>query len=219
MLAATPRNIAVPPKSRSASALPASPSCPLGSPGASSPAGPSPLPQPPTTASLIGIQPTRRSFFGYSLPPRFDPPEWVPLDNYRPAPGPTASPPGISMPLQTQYASDLPPLPPVPQRQAKRHRRSSKAEDRKTDLFRLQVAYSLNPVSGALAKSSKCVLTGDWRVAQQEMRHVRAMERIEAKKSDGRWSLRQPKKPRGPAVRKARWDYLLEEMVGQLSWI
>jgi len=57
------------------------------------------------------------------------------------------------------------------------------------------------------------VLTADWRVAQQEMRHVRAMERIEAKKNDGRWSLRQPKKLRGPAVPKAHWDFLLDEMV------
>lgn len=114
------------------------------------------------------------------------------------------------MPLETEYVSVLPALPPIPQ--AKRKRHSSKSED-KTDSFRLQVSYSLNPVSGVLAKSSKCVLTADWRVAQQEMRHVRAMERIEAKKNDGRWSLRQPKKLRGPAVPKAHWDFLLDEMV------
>lgn len=45
-----------------------------------------------------------------------------------------------------------------------------------------------------------------------EMRHVRAMERIEAKKAENRWSLRQPKKARGPGVPKSHWDYMLEEM-------
>lgn len=164
-------------------------------------------PSSPPTAALHEIQPRRiysplrRTYF-----PRLAvvAPEWVALDNYRPALAPLRLP-DISMPLETEYASRLPSIPPIPP--AKRHKR------KETDSFRLQVAYSLNPVSVALAKSSKCVLTGDWRVAQQEIRHVRAMERIETKKNDGRWSLRQPKKLRGPAIPKAHWDFLLDEMV------
>jgi chromatin modification-related protein VID21 len=71
----------------------------------------------------------------------------------------------------------------------------------------------VNPLSDNLSKSAKCVLTADWRIATQELRHMRAMERIEAKKSEGRWSLRQPKKGRGVPVVKSHWDYMLEEMV------
>ncbi|GAA95301.1 uncharacterized protein L969DRAFT_92439 [Mixia osmundae IAM 14324] len=61
-------------------------------------------------------------------------------------------------------------------------------------------------------RPAKVVLTADWNVALFELRALRAQERIEQLKADGLWSLRQPKKQRGPAVPKAHWDYLLEEM-------
>ena len=109
--------------------------------------------------------------------------------------------------LKQSTSRSSPRLPPLPRKHVSKGR---------TDLYKLHIAYGLNPISGALSKSSKCVLSSDWRLAQQELRHIRAMERIEAKKNEGRWSLRQPKKLKGPMIPKAHWDYLLDEMVGFL---
>ena len=166
-----------------------------------------------STSPLRDNQPNRKQFFGYSSPLKIDLPEWMPIDNYQPASSPLTSPRAMPMALGSEFTAKLPALPSVSPTQAKPRQRGSKAEDRKPDFSRLYAAYSLNPLSSALAKSSKCVLTADWRVAQQEMRFIRAMERIEAKKQDERWSLRQPRKLRGATVPKAHWDYLLEEMV------
>ena len=163
-------------------------------------------PPPPPTVFLQQILPRRRS---YSPPAKYLIPEWIPANNYRPASSPPLEPPSIPMPLSSSYTTSLPRLPPIPINPAKRHKKSK--DDR--GMYKLQLQYSLNPLSGGLSRSSKCVLTSDWKIAQAEIRHIRALERIEAKKMDGRWSLRQPKKLRGPPVPKAHWDYLLEEMV------
>lgn len=168
------------------------------------------------TASLNEIQPMKRS---YTPPNSYSVPDWIPIDNYRPATAPISPAAKIPpMPLTSGYTLTLPRLPPEPPHPAKRHRRSSKADERdRASLYRLQVQYGLNPLSDALARSTKVVLTQDWKIAQAELRHIRAMERIEAKKNDGRWSLRQPKKLRGPPIPKGHWDYLLEEMVRRTS--
>lgn len=50
-------------------------------------------------------------------------------------------------------------------------------------------------------------------VALHELRLMRALERIEKLKQEGRWSFRQPKKQKGPVVAKSHWDWLLDEMV------
>ena len=181
-------------------------------------AGPSRVTPPPTTVSLSDVQPTRRAFSIASPKPKQPVPEWVPQDNYNVAAEYPGSPPKISMPLETDYTLTLPRLPPIPAHASqKRRRKLSKSDpsERRKDLGYLQIEYKLNPVSGALSKSTKCVLTTDWKIAAAEIRHVRAMERVDSKKNSGRWSLRQPKKLRHPPVPKAHWDYLLDEMV---SW-
>lgn len=170
------------------------------------------LKPPPSTVNLSDVLPPRSPII---LNGDIDVQPWEPVDNYNPA----ASPPPsqafkVLMPLETDYASSkVPRLPAVPAT-AHRHRRGSKGDQGKVDTFKLSLMYNLNPLSGGISKSSKCVLTSDWRVAQAELRHVRAMERIEAKKAAGRWSLRQPKKHRGPPMPKGHWDWLLDEMVG-----
>lgn len=158
------------------------------------------------------VQPRSRRVYSPSLPPTV--PDWIPLPNYAVAETAPSTPPHILMPLESDYAAKLPQLPPIPNRSAhRRKRKDSKSDEGPADLYKLQASYEINPVSGSLSKSSKIVLTSDWRVALAEMRHIRAMERIEQKKENGRWSLRQPKKLKAPPVRKAHWDYLLEEMV------
>ena len=169
-------------------------------------------PTPPFTVSMSDVQPRSRRVFSPSLPPTF--PDWIAAENYAVAENAPSTPPHILMPLESDYAANLPQLPPVQTRHTHRRRRKdSKGDEGPANLYKLQATYEINPVSSSLAKSSKCVLTSDWRVATAELRHIRAMERIEQKKENGRWSLRQPKKLKTMPVRKAHWDYLLDEMV------
>lgn len=185
----------------------------------SRPASPARDPRPPrATVSLQDILPRREQ--DALVPEDLDVPPWEPFDNYNPAQVPPESQAlKVLMPLETDYIAAIPPLPSMPAT-AHRHRRGSKGDSGKVDSFKLSLTYSLNPLAGGISKSSKCVLTSDWRVAQAELRHIRAMERIEAKKASGRWSLRQPKKHRGPPVPKSQWDWLLEEMVSDLlTWL
>jgi len=175
-------------------------------------AGPSRLPSPPpaTHVAMSDILPQSRSrrVFSPSLPPTIS--DWIPVDNYNPATEAPSTPPHILMPLETEYSASLPPIPSIPRR---RKRKGSKGDDGPNDSYKLQAMYTINPISGSLATSSKCVMTSDWKVAMAEIRHMRTMERIEQKMENGRWSLRQPKKLKAPPVRKAHWDHLLEEMV------
>ncbi|KAF8583656.1 hypothetical protein K439DRAFT_1201628 [Ramaria rubella] len=41
---------------------------------------------------------------------------------------------------------------------------------------------------------------------------MRALERIEKLKQEGRWSFRQPKKQKGPIIAKSNWDWMIDEM-------
>ncbi|KAK6907275.1 hypothetical protein I203_101265 [Kwoniella mangroviensis CBS 8507] len=201
------------------------PIAPIKSPKAQKPFVPlllSPSPPPDDSEPSMGIamdqiQPRPRLIpsTSFAPPAKLEVPEWIPVDNYHPAELPDTSP-KIFMPLETDYASQLPRLPPLPP-QIRQVQGQGPAKKRiklndSVDLYKLQVSFTLNPLSGSLSKSSKCVLTNDWKIALNEMRHVRAMERIETKKNENRWSLRQPKKLRTLPVPKSHWDFLLEEM-------
>lgn len=178
-------------------------------PRGSRPASPRP---PPATVALNDVLPRRDISLG-AFGSEIEAPPWEPADNYRPADEPLPMQAAkVLMPLESDYSTNVPKLPPIPHASTSRHRRGSKNEG-KPDSFKLSLMYGLNPLSGGMTRSPKVVLTADWRVAQAEMRHIRAMERIEAKKAAGRWSLRQPKKHRGPPVPKGHWDFLLDEMV------
>jgi chromatin modification-related protein VID21 len=49
-----------------------------------------------------------------------------------------------------------------------------------------------------------------------ELRLIRALDRIEGLKLEGRWSFRQPKKQRGVGgLTKTHSDYLMDEMVSR----
>ncbi|GAA6005648.1 hypothetical protein JCM10207_005282 [Rhodosporidiobolus poonsookiae] len=54
--------------------------------------------------------------------------------------------------------------------------------------------------------------THEWEVGVDEMRAIRAFERIEQLKQEKKWSFRQPKKQRVGVVPKAHWDHVLDEM-------
>lgn len=56
-----------------------------------------------------------------------------------------------------------------------------------------------------------------WQTAYEEIKYLRAMERIEQLKADNAWSFRQMKRFKGPAMGKVHWDYMLDEMVSTLD--
>ncbi|MCO5588322.1 hypothetical protein L7F22_042277 [Adiantum nelumboides] len=140
-------------------------------------------------------------------------------------------------PLSVTYASSLRPLPPDPFRRftgvgvgggAIHHRGHRKAPQLPAkngvppaagpagaggvDLYKWAVRARASPGAGLVGKADKCLLTNDWKVAFTEQRFIRTMNKIEKLKSEGLWSFRQPKKQKGPVVRKAHWDHLLEEL-------
>ncbi|KAJ2846942.1 chromatin modification- protein VID21, partial [Coemansia brasiliensis] len=59
---------------------------------------------------------------------------------------------------------------------------------------------------------SKMLSTKDWETVRDELVWVRAMERIEELKEQGKWSFWQPRRHRAPPRSKAHWDHVLAEM-------
>lgn len=140
-------------------------------------------------------------------------------------------------PLSVTYASSMRPLPPDPFRRFtglgigggttshRSHRKAPVLPSKNgapsptgpagaggVDLYRWFVRARASPGAGLVGKADKCLLTSDWKVAFTEQRFIRAMDRIEKLKAEGLWSFRQHKKQKGPVVRKAHWDHLLDEM-------
>lgn len=71
--------------------------------------------------------------------------------------------------FETEYARDLCPLPPLPASFLAGMAEKGKAKKRKighgdVEMSQLQAEFAVNPLSGALNRSSKCVLTADWKV-------------------------------------------------------
>lgn len=127
--------------------------------------------------------------------------------------------------------------------QAVRAGKRRREEDGAQDMYETNLAYQVNPASKMLKKVTKCVTTKDWKVrgtrlrahaqqsvsldpyrsqhssslnaqtAWQEIKLARTMEKIEQLKEEEKWSFRQRKKFRGPAIAKSHWDYMLDEMV------
>jgi len=83
---------------------------------------------------------------------------------------------------------------------------------RHVDLYAWQLKAQSQPVYKALQTATKVLTTKDWKVAREELKLMRAMQRIETLKAGNRWSFKQIKKHRGPARTKTHWDHLLEEM-------
>lgn len=83
---------------------------------------------------------------------------------------------------------------------------------RHVDLYAWQLKAQSQPIYKALQTASKVLTTKDWKVAREELKLMRAMQRIEALKAGNRLSFKQIKKHRGPARTKTHWDHLLDEM-------
>lgn len=163
-------------------------------------------------------------------PPLTPPPSDSDLELPFDRPPPPRSSPKVQLPLTSEYALSLYPLPVLPvdaarkaTRAARRARSTSSVGGSSAplapyvppDLFKWQASVDANPLSALVRSAKKCLGTADWETAINELRFNRAMQQVEHLKQQGRWSFRQPKKQKGPPMAKSHWDWLLEEMVSR----
>ncbi|KAG6891328.1 hypothetical protein C0992_008782 [Termitomyces sp. T32_za158] len=175
------------------------------------------LPETPTptrkTIVLVTSQPSVNQGPDYTFPEVSTP---------QPAPLTSKDPPQRLHQFQSNFT--LPPLKSLnsdhkKSKSMKRRREAAGVkEGRKDDwapmgLNKWAATVNANPVWKKVARASKCLTTREWVIAMTELRLIRAIDRIELLKREGRWSFRQPKKQRAiGGVLKTHWDYLMDEM-------
>ncbi|GAA5878143.1 hypothetical protein JCM3774_004308 [Rhodotorula dairenensis] len=169
---------------------------------------------PATSVASTATQPT----------PSPQPPLAVPEAPYFPTPT-YASQFGIHE-VSSDYVAALPPVPADVLRQRlnaalllrasnKKASKSSNTQSVQPDLYKLHVRaqhMSAKSFLGPGKRVHNVLDTNEWEVGIDEMRAIRAFDRIEELKADKKWSFRQPKKQRTGVVPKAHWDHVLDEM-------
>ena len=132
--------------------------------------------------------------------------------------------------VSSDYVEALPPVPSGVLRQRlnaalllrasnKKASKSSAAQAVQPDLYKLHVRsqhMSAKSFLGPGKRVHNVLDTKEWEVGIDEMRAIRAFERIEELKAERKWSFRQPKKQRTGVVPKAHWDHVLDEMVSSV---
>ncbi|RKP34811.1 hypothetical protein BJ085DRAFT_27890 [Dimargaris cristalligena] len=68
------------------------------------------------------------------------------------------------------------------------------------------------PLFKSLQSARKFLTTNHWKVARDELKAFRTLQRIEALKSQNLWSFRQIERHEAPPRTKSHWDFLLDEM-------
>ncbi|KAM0793146.1 hypothetical protein ACM66B_000622 [Microbotryomycetes sp. NB124-2] len=120
--------------------------------------------------------------------------------------------------ISYNYASTLPELPTdvVRTRFNSTSRRKGKEKaPPPPDLYKMNIRAQHMGAKNFLGRGKivhNVMTTHDWGVALEELRAIRAFERVEQMKADKAWSFRQPKKQRIGLVPKAHWDHLMDEM-------
>ncbi|KAK4054821.1 RNA polymerase II transcription elongation factor SpEAF [Microbotryomycetes sp. JL201] len=120
--------------------------------------------------------------------------------------------------ISFNYASTLPELPTdiVKTRFNSTSRRKGKDKAAPPpDLYKMNIRAQHMGAKNFLGRGKtvhNVLTTHDWGVALEELRAVRAFERVEQMKTDKAWSFRQPKKQRIGLVPKSHWDHLMDEM-------
>lgn len=146
----------------------------------------------------------------------------------RPVPVPTYESQFGIREVSSDYATALPPVPQDVLRNRlnaalmlrasnKKASKSSANQMVQPDLYKLHVRSQHMSAKSLLYPGKRIhntLGTDEWEVGIDEMRAIRAFERIEELKASKAWSFRQPKKQRTGVVPKAHWDHVLDEMVG-----
>ncbi|BGP12918.1 hypothetical protein JCM10213_004337 [Rhodosporidiobolus nylandii] len=129
--------------------------------------------------------------------------------------------------ISADYISDLPPVPQEVLRNRlntalllrantkKNSKNAAAAGLVQPDLYKLHVRAQHMGARAFLGPGKRvhnALSTHEWDVGIDEMRAVRAFERIEQLKQEKKWSFRQPKRQRVGVVQKSHWDHVLDEM-------
>ncbi|KAI9310322.1 hypothetical protein BX666DRAFT_1280241 [Dichotomocladium elegans] len=80
------------------------------------------------------------------------------------------------------------------------------------DLFAWYLHANAQPLYKAIQTAQRIVTTRDWTLAWDELRSIKAVQKIEDLKKKNLWSLRQPKRHKASPRSKTHWDILLDEM-------
>lgn len=136
--------------------------------------------------------------------------------------------------VSSDYIDELPPVPqdilrnrlntslllrPNTKKSSKSAAASGSAALVQPDLYKMHVRaqhMGARTFLGPGKRVHNALTTQEWEAGVDEMRAVRAFERIEQLKQEKKWSFRQPKKQRVGVVPKAHWDHVLDEMVRPL---
>ncbi|KAL1920114.1 uncharacterized protein VTP21DRAFT_1260 [Calcarisporiella thermophila] len=97
-------------------------------------------------------------------------------------------------------------------RASHRYSRQQQANGEPVDLYEWLLRMQSKPLHKTLQSASKIVTTHDWTIARDELKSIRALQRIESLKNANMWSFRQLKRHKAPPRTKSSWDYLLDEM-------
>lgn len=80
-------------------------------------------------------------------------------------------------------------------------------------LFATKLKIGSKGLCSVLPKAAKIVLTKDWKMAQDEVRIVNVLNRVDELKEANLWTFKQLKKQVHPPRPKVQWDYMLEEVL------
>jgi len=80
------------------------------------------------------------------------------------------------------------------------------------ELYAYNLKVNSQPLYKSLQTARKVLMTQDWKIARDELKASRAIQKIEEAKKNGRWSFKQHKRHRAIARTKTHWDSLIDEM-------
>ncbi|RUP11987.1 hypothetical protein BC936DRAFT_139874 [Jimgerdemannia flammicorona] len=80
------------------------------------------------------------------------------------------------------------------------------------DLYAWHMRIHKQPLYKVLQTAGKVLSTRDWKIARDELKLLRAMQRIETLKANHAWGFKQLKRHKAVPRTKTHWDQLLDEM-------
>ncbi|OZJ02938.1 hypothetical protein BZG36_04554 [Bifiguratus adelaidae] len=87
-----------------------------------------------------------------------------------------------------------------------------KPSGRPMDLFSWQFKVSRQPLFKTLQTANKVLSTSDWKIARDELKSLRMLQRVDGLRTNNTWSFRQLKRHRPGPRKRTHWDHLLSEM-------
>lgn len=88
----------------------------------------------------------------------------------------------------------------------------SDSDSEGVDLYAWQLRAAHYPLYKKLQTARKTLTTHDWKLAREELKSLKSVQKIEALKKKNMWSMKQLKKHKSAPRLKTHWDCLIDEM-------